>query len=571
MPNIYLSEFKKVAREAFARWNREPASPSCGSFDRAYWGWKYKDFSDATLQYAVILTVEYSIIAGLTSVIPSLLENYVHYCRKIQLKDGSFDQCYPNEKTPGVVYDILSALIYVRNSSYLASQQLQRELDGIIGRAVGFVLRTDEKHGAIANHIARYAYELFYYFEYSKDERARQKGEEYLERLISLFDEGEGWFQEYHGPDPGYQTFTMRYLAKCAVLLDRPELWTCLQKSAEFMEKVLMPDGSVHPLLGTRSTALLYPSSFEVLASREAKYHGLAARVRHAWELGLVPLPSWLDFDNAIRLADDAREAAEAYASCAGQPHNREGEGEEVISGHPPEVWETAPPFPDAQVRLHLPHAGILVIRRRHYLIYLGYSLGGVVVVYGRQGDAWRLLYEDSGYLLFLADASQAWISRLPQSGFLAEAASDRFVIRANFFQSRHEEVTPGRFLVLRLLNLTVLRSRWLGDWFRKLVVGRLVLARKSLPLSLRREIILREEEISVCDRIEDGRRNLSPGRRGRLFRGRRLTGLHMASSRYFQEQELAQLPLGWLEEVAWTETAAVSKEITIKVSPKEF
>ena len=77
MPNIYLSEFEVVAKQAYSMWNREPASLAFGSFDRTYWGWKYKDFSDATLQYAVKLAAEYSQMVGRTSVLPSLLEAYV--------------------------------------------------------------------------------------------------------------------------------------------------------------------------------------------------------------------------------------------------------------------------------------------------------------------------------------------------------------------------------------------------------------------------------------------------------------------------------------------------------------
>ena len=46
LSNIYRDEFERVARRAFSMWNRDPASPSFGSFDRQYWGWKYKDFGD---------------------------------------------------------------------------------------------------------------------------------------------------------------------------------------------------------------------------------------------------------------------------------------------------------------------------------------------------------------------------------------------------------------------------------------------------------------------------------------------------------------------------------------------
>ena len=43
----YEREFEATARLAFSMWNRDPASPSCGSFDRPWWGWKFKDFPEA--------------------------------------------------------------------------------------------------------------------------------------------------------------------------------------------------------------------------------------------------------------------------------------------------------------------------------------------------------------------------------------------------------------------------------------------------------------------------------------------------------------------------------------------
>src|SRR6185295_11105714 len=102
-------------------WDREPASPTYGSFDRPYWGWLFKDFGDATLQYAVRIAVEYARRRDLTANLPALLAAFAGYCKRIQHSDGSFDQCYPHERTPGVIYDILSTLTYVRDSPFLRS------------------------------------------------------------------------------------------------------------------------------------------------------------------------------------------------------------------------------------------------------------------------------------------------------------------------------------------------------------------------------------------------------------------------------------------------------------------
>lgn len=535
LPKVYIEEFKRVASLAFSMWNRDPGSPSFGSFDRQYWGWKFRDMSDATLQYAVKLCVEYSAMMGWDSVLAPLLEGYVAYCRRIQLRDGSFDQCYPNERTPGVVYDILSTLIYVRRSPYLTSSGAQADLDGIIARAAVFALRTDEVHGEIANHLAEYAYELFCFAEYAEDEKAKQKGEAYLERLLFLFDRNEGWFREYDGPDPGYQTRTLRYLAKCAVLLDRTELWDVAHRAAGFIEAVLMPDGSIHPMLGARSTALLYPSGIELLAVRDRRHEGLAARVREAWSHGRVPLPSWLDFANAIRLADDAFDAWR------------------IVSEQENEVKRETECCNKDESETSFANAGISVFRSRDRFVYIGYRLGGVVVIYERKNnDEWVLQYEDSGYLLRVPGSDKRWLTRMPNSGILVECSANRLLIKSVFCRSLHEDLTPWRFLVLRMLNLTVLRFQWFGDFFRKKIVGRLVNSRREIPVVLLREISVLRDRVSISDIVGD-HRGISNKMRGELFRCRRLTGTHMASSRYFQEQELQETALDWIQAVRWS------------------
>jgi hypothetical protein len=563
---VYQHEFDIVANRAWCFWNRDPASPSYGSFDRYYWGWKKRDFKDATCQYAVILAVKYARSRGIEQQLEPYLEAFVDFCAGIQHPNGSFDQSYPHERTPSTVYVILSALLYVRECPCLTNEKAKLKLDRVIERGVRFALKRDETYAQIANHIAQYAYELYNYHTRCDDMKARKRADEYIDRLLSLYQPEEGWFREYDGPDPGYQTRTLRYLTKCALLLNQPELWDVVRKAADFLEAVLMPDGSLHPMLGSRSTALLFPSSFEILAARFESYQELAVRVRKGWEKGRVPLPSALDFDNAIRLADDAKDAADTYMAA-----NRNKPGYNHIKDSPmtKDNRFSAAFNPDRLApNTDFPNAGISIRRYKHYIIYVGYRLGGVVVVYGRENGEWRLLYEDSGYLVRSGDLKTVWLSRIPGSGQLIESLPDRLVIRANFYKSLHDEMTPIRLTLLRILNMTILRFQWPGDLFRKLIVRHLMSRRKKTPLAFQREIIAQEDEVRISDRILDKGRHVGPSPGGHLFRCRRLTGIHMASSRYFQDQELEAMPLEWMQEISWSKDGNTRHEITLNISP---
>lgn len=528
----YLREFETTARLAFSMWNRDPASPAYGSFDRAYWGWKFRDFSEATLQHGVQLAIAYAERVGQTSNLPAWLDGYARYCARLQLRDGSFDQCYPNERTPGVVYDILSALVSVRASPYLKDGETRRLLEDMIARAVGFALRTDEVHGEIANHIAQYAYELFNYGHAFGDRRALKRAQHYLERLLSLYESEEGWFHEYHGPDAGYQTRTLRYLVKIAGFPGVQDLWPVIRGGARFVETVLCPDGSIHPMLGVRSTGLLYPSAIEALAARDSQYRDLADRVRNGWEHRRVPLPSSMDFAGAMWLAEDALDALVAGANSALGAQS----GERT-----------------AQVGdIYLKKAGIWVRRRPESAVLVSTSLGGVTVAFARDsiGGGWPLVFEDAGYLIREGNDEPPCLSRM--TGALENAAvdGDGVRIRTRFMTALHDEMTPWRMVILRLLNLTVLRSQWLGDVFRKLVVSRLMGRRIRRPYVLEREISFTgANTLRIRDRITrvgQGDARARPA----VFRCRRLTGNHMASSRYFQSAELEAANLPWVQSV---------------------
>jgi hypothetical protein len=535
--DVYQQEFERVAEQALGRWNRDPASPSFGSFDRAYWGWKYKDFSDATSQYAISIVIPYACGLGRADGLVPLLEGFVRYCATIQHRDGSFDQCYPYEAAPGVVYDILSSLLEVRG--LLESSPVVRTLDDVIDRAVAFALRTDERHGEIANHFAQYAHELLHHSALTGDPRTGALGHAYVERTLHLFNPGEGWFREYDGPDPGYQTRTLRYLTKLAELLDDSTLWEVASKAATFVGLLLMPDNSIHPMLGARSTALAYASGFERLAARDPAFEPLADGIHEGWRSGAVPLPSRLDFSNAIRLGRDAWEA-----------------GQLRVARTPS---KDAPGETKAVAAATLPKAGLTILRRPSSRLYVGHGLGGVVVAYARrEGASWRLAYEDSGYLYRTKES--AWLNRIPGAGTMLEQSASHVLLRAVFFEVLHEELTPPRLIALRTLNLSVLRSRVAGDLLRKVVVRRLMTRRRALPAMLVRRIELDGDALVITDTIEG---LPAPGD---LYRCRRVTGTHMASSRYFQPQELESLPLGWIEAVPVAGGRA-SQTVRVKLS----
>ena len=161
MANYSLSQQVEVAcRHLLSEQNRDFSTPAYGCFDRRYWGWKLIDFPEATFQRnlyplawqlshledqesAEAQTLRESVLAGLD------------YATKIQHKDGSFDQAFPNEHSFGatafLITPLLKAYKIVRAS---ASAEFQQKVEKSLRMAANFLSAYDEEHGHIANHLA---------------------------------------------------------------------------------------------------------------------------------------------------------------------------------------------------------------------------------------------------------------------------------------------------------------------------------------------------------------------------------------------------------------------------------
>ena len=80
-------------------------------------------------------------------------------------------------------------------------------------KAADFLARSSEQHSLISNHLAGAALGLFKAGELFQENRYSDKGQSLL-NLILKNQSSEGWFPEYGGADPGYQTLCMHYLAQ---------------------------------------------------------------------------------------------------------------------------------------------------------------------------------------------------------------------------------------------------------------------------------------------------------------------------------------------------------------------
>ena len=243
--HIYF-QLDQTARRLLSEQDRDPYSPTFGCFDRRYWAWKLVDFPEATFQrnvYPIAFLFNDQQSKFFRS--PALLSSYQagwQYAIKIQHKNGSFDQAFPNEYSFGATAFLLHSLL---ETFFIVKEELDEsvcvEIVPCFQKAASFLCHHDEKHGHIANHLAGAAIALFAAADLFKKSQYEKRGNLFLDRVLQ-HQSPEGWFLEYEGADPGYQTLCLYYLAKVFEKRPTNKLKTALDRALRFLSHFVQTD-----------------------------------------------------------------------------------------------------------------------------------------------------------------------------------------------------------------------------------------------------------------------------------------------------------------------------------------
>ena len=147
---------------------------------------------------------------------------------------------------------------------------------------INFIIDNKENHALITNHLSSTLASLIrwiFLFPNSENiELAKLKALEILEIIIRNQDNREGWYKEYDGPDPGYQTLANSYLADVFIVISKFQkskfkdrilnyLNLSIKRNLKFLKYFIYPDGSFGGQCGSRSTRIYYPGGIELLSN----------------------------------------------------------------------------------------------------------------------------------------------------------------------------------------------------------------------------------------------------------------------------------------------------------------
>jgi hypothetical protein len=482
--------------------------------DRYYWAWGLIDFGNATLQglahgLARVWVSGFWPYESDSESFLSRIDSLFHGAKKLARKDGSLEEAFPNEGsycvTALVAFDLLVALDLLGKS--IDERRRERWLK-VIEPMISYLIKNDETHALISNHLATASAALFRWNIINDgDEMAFAKGEVLLDRILENQSQ-EGWFREYEGADPGYQSLCTYYLADVHLNNKSLNLLEPLSRSIKFLWHFAHPDGSFGGYYGSRSTRFYYPGGVLALGEEIPEAKSLTGfMIKSIAENKLVGLSS-MDEPNLSPMFN-------SYAWAASSMR-------EITNSKDSEL----PCLASKPFRKDFPEAGIIIDRGNDYYSIINYKKGGVVQHY--TGDSLNLI--DTG-VVFENTKKKLGSTQHYDLKLNVEINEAKLEISNQVVEMPKKLSSPFKFLILRIFCLTIFRSASIREYTKSILVKYLITKPKKWPISNKREISFGKELAIMDNHVEVSGFN-------KLNLRYPFVPIHMASKGYWQVQD---------------------------------
>ena len=501
--SIYKNVLKQNLSRLLALYNFDPGALTYGFGDRLYWGWKISDFPNGSMQggvHALSIAVKLRLIKN-DQFILKTIDAAIGAISRIRTKNGSMGEAYPGEHsfcvTALVAFDVLSAIQHLKN--YLSQNQLQNYLE-TIKPLIRFIVNNNEEHAIISNHLATAAAACFLWSKLTEEKSKR--GHEILD-IIYKYQSREGWYREYEGADPGYQTLCTYYLFCIYEITEDERLLRSLEKSASCLKYFIHPDGTIGGLYGSRNTEVYYPAGIIGLAHIIDDFALISNLLQKGNEINHHILPQSVDFGNFIPLLNSYAVAALKYEQ------NKKNIEDIQISA--PYLDKFSKNFKDA---------GIYLQSTSRYHSIINYKKGGTIKIFDKKTS--KIDTEDGGIFGRLASGK-----RFSTQQFDKSIQFDNFSINSKFYTINERYMSPLSCIIIRVFGLTFFRSMALGNLFKRFIVKLLMTGKNKIDGRVTRKFEFIEDKIVVHESCLKPKRCTFIGHMGKF------KAIHMASSGY--------------------------------------
>lgn len=494
-PLVYLNVSLPCIPRLLGLLDRNPLSASCGCFDRTYWHYRTTDFSngrqqEAALTLALLYTIDHpSNPYGNQEKIRKWSTAAMQYLETIQNTDGSFNEYYPHEHA----FVTTAFVTFAASEALLVLNERPPDILETLTKAGKFLLKREELEVINQNLGACAALQNLYIL--TGDERFERGAREKLRNSLSRQSE-EGWFYEYGGPDIGYLSVAVSYLAHYFRKTKDESAFSGLKRAVYFLSHFQHPDGTAGGEYGSRNTAYVVPDGIEICAQSNFYASYLADQLRKSLVSRTGMTPS--DLDDRY-LCTMLYTYLQAFKNCSPVPEKK---------------------LPESNF---FSESGLLVEKSGNYLLIGNLRKGGIFKIFCND----KLILSDSGFLGRLSNGKMVTSQWL---GTSFTRNDSEYIVTGNLVSVAEQYMTPLRITVLRA-SLSIGRNH-ASDFAKKYLRRQLITKKSEIPVTFQRKITFKE---GIC--IED-----------QLEGALTLTSLHLVdhaslifvpSSRYYQIHEL--------------------------------
>ncbi|KTD21585.1 hypothetical protein [Legionella londiniensis] len=512
--NPYLQPIYNALPRLLASYDTNSAGITYGIGDRFYWAWSLIDFANATIQGGVNglarlikynLLPEYIEKTSILSRIHAIFQGTFSLIRR----NGSLDQAFPYEGsycgTALVLYDSLCCIELL--GTYLSQEKIHQYLNNLRPLAL-YLCKSEETHGFISNHLAVASAALLKWAKIT-GEFGQEKGIEILNKILNK-QSSEGWFTEYEGADPGYQTLCTGYLADICNMYPQLNLTTPIQKSIHFLSHFVHPDGSFGGVYGSRNTRFYFPAGFEYFAKSMPEAKALAVNMRNSISNLLCPGLESMDAPNLVPMFNSYCWAASLYEKL------------EISSA------DNLPCNSKKSFQIYFRDAGLFINKGINTYTIISTHKGGVVYHFLN-----KTLHRVNTGVVLENHKLKRFTNQIYQPSNQVFIDKDVITIRADIKPVRCILPSPWQFGTLRYLNISIMRIPYIREKIKQILALFLITAKGKSKGYIIREITLNvNDTINISDKLQVGK-NFKQLQVKHPF-----TAIHMASQGYWQKQD---------------------------------
>ena len=473
--NSYLAAGLSQIPKILFLCDRNPTSQTYGCFDRSFWHYRTIDFPCGMFQ-------EYGLALALASQLPNDGGNPYHqnkeierlaiagikFANKIQHKDGALDDYFPFEKALGAsAFALHASLKTCLHLGYRDEDTL-----ALLKKRVDFVAGGYET-GQLSNHEALVLLTIYLAYQLFGDESYLTLYNHKKDHLLKK-QTAEGWFPEYEGCDPGYQTATLSFLSQIYILNKDEDLFDPIQQSINFCFDIMHRDGSFAGEYGSRNTYHFFPFGFAAFAKVNPKANEVFHRFNDAIKNGR----------HAVN--DDDRVFCHVVNDylCAA-----------LLDVGPPNKQAVMP-----RQSKEFPIAGLYCKQSENYSAVVSVKKGGVIKAHSDQ----HCFLSDTGPTIVDKHIGQI-ASNFVQDMVKAEISEHEIVVEGQFYKPFTKKLNGIKFLIFRMLNYTV--GRVSPNLLRAIIQKLAITNKNKIDANFKRTINFGLDDIVITDRVAIGQK----------------------------------------------------------------